>query len=78
MGQILIPLKFVTAGRRYCLGKKKGHIYIEVKYDIAAEDAGMANRYIGLIKKMVFGNDDFNYKPRKGDQVYSTFTIRIW
>lgn len=60
------------------MGKKMGHISIQIHYDRAAESAGMAKTYIDSIKRLLPQNDNFSEKARKDNQVYSVFTLRIW
>lgn len=60
------------------MGKKRGHLYIQIGYDELAESSGLAKYYIGIIKKMFSRHADFEDKQRKDNQIYSHFIIRIW
>ena len=77
MGPALILVNVAIVGRGNFLGKKKGHLYIQVGYDMEAEKSGLAAKYIGAIKKMAT-NNDYDDNPRKGNQVYSIFSIKIF
>lgn len=59
------------------MGKKKGHLYIQIGYDEKAESSGFVGLVTAIIENAFPGKEPTETK-RKGDQVYSQWHLRIW
>jgi len=76
VGPALILVNVAIAGGRNAMGKKLGHLAIEIHYDIVAESTGKAKHCINIIKTIF--HRDCKEITRKEKQIYSRALFRIW